>query len=205
MTIKALLTDMFGVIAQVQPRAAKDRLVRIAGLPADDFWAAYWSARPPYDQGRITPLGYWTAVGKQLGHSFDTETLMALHAADLDSWALRHHDMIEALPVVKQAGYRLALLSNIPSSLAEHVWAVDGFMSEFELVALSCDIDAVKPSPQAYQWCIDRLGLPAGEILFIDDAQHNVDAALAVGLQAKLYTGVPDLFRALSITPAPRQ
>ncbi|MCT2997434.1 HAD family phosphatase [Propionibacterium freudenreichii] len=199
MTVKALLTDMFGVIAQIQPESARTRLVRIAGAEPDAFWAAYWAHRPDYDQGISTPLDYWSRVACDLRMDFGTEQLMELHAADIDSWSLRHQDMIDALPRVRAAGYRLALLSNIPTSLAEHVYAVDEFMDEFEVVAMSCHIDAVKPSPAAYQWCIDRMDLPADEILFIDDSQRNVDAAAAVGLQARLYRGVDDLFATLSI------
>ena len=199
MTVTALLTDMFGVIAQVQPETARERLVRIAAAPSDAFWTAYWAHRPAYDQGRSTPLSYWNQVGADVGVTFEVEQLMMLHAADIDSWSLRHQEMIDALPTIKRAGYRLGLLSNIPTSLAEHVEAVDEFMDLFDVVGMSCYIDAVKPSPAAYQWCIDRLSLPADQILFIDDNQRNVDAAAELGLQSRLYRGVDDLFAVLSI------
>ena len=113
MTVKALLTDMFGVIAQIQPESARTRLVRIAGAEPDAFWAACWAHRPDYDQGISTPLDYWSRVACDLRMDFGTEQLMELHAADIDSWSLRHQDMIDALPRVRAAGYRLALLSNI--------------------------------------------------------------------------------------------
>ena len=45
----------------------------------------------------------------------------------------------------------------------------------------------LKPSREIYQEAVARIGLPAGEILFIDDNQTNVQAAREAGLQARLY------------------
>ena len=44
-----------------------------------------------------------------------------------------------------------------------------------------------------------RIGLPAGEILFIDDNRENVEGARAVGLQARLFVpGTDDMREFLS-------
>jgi putative hydrolase of the HAD superfamily len=40
---------------------------------------------------------------------------------------------------------------------------------------------------------VRRIGLPAGEILFIDDNEANVEGARAVGLQARLYVPGTDM------------
>ena len=50
---------------------------------------------------------------------------------------------------------------------------------------ISCEMKLLKPSPEFYRESIRRIGLPAGEILFIDDNLENVEAARKEGMQAR--------------------
>lgn len=50
--MKAVLFDMFGVIARVQSPESTAVLERTAGADPDRFWAAYWSERPPTTAAR---------------------------------------------------------------------------------------------------------------------------------------------------------
>ncbi|MFG2977296.1 hypothetical protein ACGFYY_30450 [Streptomyces sp. NPDC048331] len=52
--MKAVLFDMLGVIARVQPPESMTALERTVGAAPDRFWVAYWSERPPYDRGEVT-------------------------------------------------------------------------------------------------------------------------------------------------------
>lgn len=52
---------------------------------------------------------------------------------------------------------------------------------------ISCEMKLLKPSQEIYREAIRRVGLPAGEILFIDDSETNVQAAREAGMQARLY------------------
>jgi HAD superfamily hydrolase (TIGR01509 family) len=56
-----------------------------------------------------------------------------------------------------------------------------------EPLFLSCEIRACKPSPEAFAAVEASLGLPPGEILFIDDTAANVEAARARGWDAILF------------------
>ena len=57
------------------------------------------------------------------------------------------------------------------------------FRAEF----VSCEMKMLKPSREIYAEMVCRVGLPAEEILFIDDSQNNVDAASALGIRAVCY------------------
>ncbi len=52
---------------------------------------------------------------------------------------------------------------------------------------ISCDMKMRKPSRQIFDEVVRRIGLPADEILFIDDNPENVDAGREAGLQSRLY------------------
>ena len=52
---------------------------------------------------------------------------------------------------------------------------------------------ALKPSADFYKRVMAEIGRPADEMLFIDDSQVNVDAAVAAGLPAVYYKPGTDL------------
>jgi len=54
----------------------------------------------------------------------------------------------------------------------------------FELVVDSAYVGVRKPEPEIYQITLDRLGVPAGQALFIDDVDVNCDGARAAGMRA---------------------
>ena len=94
--------------------------------------------------------------------------------------------------------YPLYLLSNNnPISMARTyaIFRENGIEPEttFRGQFISCEMKLMKPSQACYQEVIRRIGLPAQEILFIDDNAANVDAARVSGLQARYYIPGADL------------
>lgn len=63
---------------------------------------------------------------------------------------------------------------------------------------LSFEMKTLKPSAEFYQRVIEEIGLPAEDMLFIDDSQKNVDGAVAAGLPAVYYEPGTDLAALLS-------
>lgn len=93
--------------------------------------------------------------------------------------------------------YPLYLLSNnnpIAMGLIERMFRDHGIDPDttFKDQFISCEMRLLKPSRAIYDAAVRRIGLPAGEILFIDDNETNVAAAREAGLQARLYvSGTP--------------
>lgn len=87
--------------------------------------------------------------------------------------------------------YPLYLLSNnnpiampiITGMFRENGLGPETFKGQF----ISSEMRLLKPSREIYEATIEGIGLPAGEILFIDDNEANVMAAREAGLQARLY------------------
>ncbi|MFA7767394.1 HAD family hydrolase [Streptomyces sp. NRRL S-448] len=192
--MKAVLFDMFGVIAHVQSPESMAVLERTAGGDPDRFWAAYWAQRPPYDRGEVTGPGYWQAVSAQLGIPLDRRLTEELTAADLASWSEIDQRTVDLLGLLAGQGIVLGLLSNIPEDLAARYEATQPWLERFAVRGLSCRIGSAKPEPAAYEWCIRELGLPPGEVLFVDDRAENVDAARRLGLQGHVFTSPEELW-----------
>ena len=95
-----------------------------------------------------------------------------------------------------QQRYPLYLLSNNnPISMARtwELFRECGIDEAFSGQFISWEMQLMKPSAACFEEVIRRVGLPAGEILFVDDNEANVLAARAVGLQARYYIPGSDL------------
>ena len=87
--------------------------------------------------------------------------------------------------------YPLYLLSNnnpiampiITGMFRENGLGPETFKGQF----ISSEMRLLKPSRESYEATVKGIGLPAEEILFIDDNEANVMAAREAGLQARLY------------------
>ena len=94
--------------------------------------------------------------------------------------------------------YDLYLLSNnnpicMPHSTKLFEEAGASLDKVFRKCFLSYEVKALKPSEKFYKSVIDEIGLPAEQMLFIDDSQKNVDGSIAAGLPAVYYQPGTDL------------
>jgi putative hydrolase of the HAD superfamily len=101
-------------------------------------------------------------------------------------WAgLAHNEeLVSFLRAARVAGYRLALLTNNVVEWEPRwrpKWPIDEL---FETVVDSGFVGMRKPDPAIFALTLERLGLPAGACVFIDDLEPNVLAAREVGLHA---------------------
>ena len=88
--------------------------------------------------------------------------------------------------------YDVYMLSNnnpICVPRASVIFREAGFTMEedFKKCYISYEMNMLKPSEGFYKAVMSDIGLPPEEMLFIDDSQRNVDAAIAAGLPALYY------------------
>ncbi|WP_049578493.1 HAD family phosphatase [Nocardiopsis sp. SBT366] len=194
----AVLFDMFGVVAMDQSPTVRAAMVEYTGHDHDAFWAAYWAPRQDYDRGDLDGPSYWQAVGELLGETFDRERVERLVDLDLDSWSRLNEESVALVTELSDAGVPLGLLSNIPSELAARFEERHSRVLDlFPVRGFSCRIGHAKPEAGAYRWCLDRMDVPVGDVLFVDDNRTNVDAAGKLGFQGHVFTSVAELRRAL--------
>ncbi|HST35966.1 MAG TPA: HAD family phosphatase [Allosphingosinicella sp.] len=67
------------------------------------------------------------------------------------------------------------------------------FFSRFQNIVVSGEVKLLKPDPAIYWLALDRFRLRPEEALLVDDRQINVDGALAIGMQAHLFTDAANL------------
>ena len=104
---------------------------------------------------------------------------------------------IEMLKRIASA-YEVYMLSNnnpvcLPRAVRMFEEAGFSMESDFKKCYMSFEMKALKPSAAFYKAVVADIGLPAEEMLFIDDSRLNVEGAVAAGLPAVYYEPGSDL------------
>lgn len=84
--------------------------------------------------------------------------------------------------------YQTALLSNSGSGARREEQERYHFNEMTDLIIYSHEVGIEKPDPRIYALTCERLGVRPEEIVFLDDVEQNVTAAVAYGMRAILFT-----------------
>ena len=105
------------------------------------------------------------------------------------------------IPVLTQLtaqGFPLGILSNTCDAHWQFVFSQHWLLkSFFDPLVLSYEEKSMKPDSKIYESAIARAGVDPGRIFFTDDRPENVEGAVTQGIDAVLFTSVPDLMNEL--------
>jgi putative hydrolase of the HAD superfamily len=94
--------------------------------------------------------------------------------------------VLDSVRTIKEAGYKLALLSNADVIEAEG-WVGSEFEKYFDTAVFSCHVGYMKPDPEIFQICLDRLGLTGPDCLYVGDGgNQELIASAEAGMTAVL-------------------
>jgi putative hydrolase of the HAD superfamily len=93
-------------------------------------------------------------------------------------------EMIALMRELKASGLKMAMLTNNVREW-EPIWRAMLPVDEiFEEIVDSAFVGCRKPEARIYELTLERIGMPAGACLFIDDLQPNIEGAEAAGMSA---------------------
>ncbi len=92
------------------------------------------------------------------------------------------------IDLLKKEGYRLYFLSNYSEKLHKDTVHHMDFMEEFDGGIFSYEVKCIKPDLKIYELLLEKYHLNPEETIFYDDRKENVDAALKLGIKAKIFT-----------------
>jgi putative hydrolase of the HAD superfamily len=186
--IRAVVSD-FGGVLTTPLMLGFSRIQDDIDVPPEAFGAAFARAKqadgrnPLYalEVGAITEAEFLAAIERELNtilgrpvslHQFGERYMAALDPNDV---LFAHYRALHA------RGTRFALLTNNVREW-EPLWRSKLPVDEiFETVVDSAFVGLRKPDPAIYALVLERLALPAGECVFVDDLEVNVDAARELG------------------------
>jgi len=142
-----------------------------------------------YELGQITGGKFYEAFCRQTDARPDYDSLKQ---AGCDIFELN----VSMLPVVaqlRQAGYRMGILSNTCDGHWKHCLGRYRILAEsFPVQALSYRIGAAKPDAAIFHAAAKLAGVEPEGIFFVDDLPGHVAGARAVGFDAVQYTTTPE-------------
>ena len=110
----------------------------------------------------------------------------------IDAWFERFDEMmagpivdtVDILAELRERQVPIYALSNWSAETFPFAQRRFEFLQWFRAVFLSAEVRLVKPDPRIFQYFCERFGLIPEQIIYIDDLQHNVEAASRIGMQA---------------------
>lgn len=136
------------------------------------------------ERGEISEAAFLDGLGEALepllGHRPELHRFREIYFEALDP----NPQMIDLMRELKGQGYRMAMLTNNVREW-EPLWRSMLPVDEiFETVVDSGFVGCRKPESRIYALTLERLGLEAGDCLFIDDVEVNCEGARRMGMQA---------------------
>ncbi|NBW74492.1 MAG: HAD family hydrolase [Sphingomonadaceae bacterium] len=192
-SFEAVIFDFGGVIT-ASPFEAFNRLEADRGLPRDfvrtvnannpdsNAWALF--ERAAIDAAAFNEL--FAAEAKAAGHELDGAAVLAVLSGSI------RPAMVTALDRLKDAGYRLACITNnVPAGhgagmarSGDRSDAYEQVFARFEHVIESSKAGVRKPDPRIYQMMCDHLGLGPDVCVYLDDLGINCKPAAQLGMAA---------------------
>jgi len=206
--IRAVILDYGEVLCHTP---STDNIARLAAMFQMDprtFLPNYLQTRVSYDRGDVLHSEYWQNFATQAGVTIGEDEIEQARQLDLELWGQINDAMILWAQQLRSAGFKTAILSNMPADMAAHMRKNFAWLSHFDHHIFSGEVRSVKPEPEIYQHCIDALGVLPTEALFIDDREINLEQARAAGIRTIRFHSVEQLrgdLQALSFTILPGQ
>ncbi len=188
MSVRAVVFDLGGVLERVDDDAWPEVWIRRwearAGLPAGRFGAGLAAHEPEgsvvvgaVSEARLRAR-YADALGLDEHH---TDVMMA------EMWEAYCGELDEPLrdfAVSLRPTYLTAILSNSADGARREEQRRFGVEQLVDEIVYSHEVGLAKPDPRIYRLTEQRLGVPAEEIVFIDDVIQHVEAARLLGWTA---------------------
>lgn len=183
---KAVLWDFGGVILS-SPFEAFNHYEATHGIPIDFIRSVNatnphdnaWAKLERSDIGGIEFDALFADESAGLGHRIPGADVLGLLAGDV------RHEMVALLDRVKDAGYKVACLTNNVTGSAgsdERSVQIAGIMARFDAVVESSKVGCRKPEPRFYEIACELLDVQPADCVFLDDLGINLKPAAAMGM-----------------------
>ena len=190
---KAVILDYGDVISLPADPTVMSWMASLFQVPLDRFRNSYGLFRHDYDRGALDAAEYWKKIGEANGVTLGADQVTQLRQADVAMWGRLNPHILNWANELRLAGFKTAVLSNMHNDMVEHLRANGEWTKHFDFLTLSSSLGMAKPDPEIFQYCLEGLGISAGEAMFIDDREANVEAAVRLGMLGIFAPSTEDL------------
>lgn len=170
-------------LARVWPQRCPDEAA--GALAAREFFTQYAGDWGAFDQGLIGPEEVIRRIATRTGWpEADVRAVVDAVPDELQAVA----GTVALIEAAQAAGHRTHYLSNMPGIYADHLERQYPLDRWFEGGIFSSRVQHSKPGAEIFSLMEAQLGVPPGDIVFLDDHPDNIEAAAARGWQAIQFT-----------------
>lgn len=192
MQLKFLYFDLGKVLVNFSVERMLAQVGAVAGISAETvrtavFGSGMWR---DHEAGRLSDRQFYEAFCEATGSRPEYEALAAAATEIFEfNWA-----MLPLVSQLRQAGYRLGILSNTCAMHWDYCIKRYRLIAEaFDVYALSYRMGAVKPEAAIFRDAAELAGVRPEEIFFVDDILEHVVGARSVGFDAVQFTSAAAL------------
>jgi putative hydrolase of the HAD superfamily len=182
----ACLIDVYDTVLSVDTNRYLTELAELAEIEVDRFSAAVAPWGQAVSTGRATIREALEDVLTNHGRAGqDIAGLVAAEGELLRTFAQVADDVVPLLEQLSQQGVKTAFVSNCADNTRPLLDNL-GLSQLVDELVLSCEVGVTKPNTQIFSIALGRLGVSAGQAVFVDDQQEFCDAAAELGITAVL-------------------
>ncbi len=187
--LTTVIFDFGGVLGLPLDPEREAAMMSLTHLSPAAFHAAYRRDRIELDRGTLDTDEYWRRLFVAGGVEATPDLLGRIEREDALGWSRVNQRVVDWSYELREAGYRTAILSNMPSEKLAFMRADGQFrwIKDFDVAVFSCEHFLVKPDPAIYRLCLEKLGASPEECVFLDDVPENAAGARAVGIPALVF------------------
>lgn len=148
-----------------------------------------------FESGRLDDEEFEEALAARLGVADPVGLIARLFGGMYPDEAI-----IDVIRRAKAAGVKTGLLSN---SWGARTYPQELLAELFDVLVISGELGCRKPEQRIYDIAVERMALPAEQLVFVDDLPGNLKPARAMGILTIVHRDaaetVPELERALGL------
>lgn len=171
--IKAVLFDFGGVLSP-GGKSLRALYAKLLDIPEEDV--RFDKDSDDFRRGNITPDKFFNRLSQKYGKNVTTEEFN-----NLSDLFVKNQAVYVLAASLRKNGIQTGILSNVYINSAD-ILQKGGYYDEFEPKILSYNEGLAKPDPEFYKLAVNRLGLSADQVLFIDDQEKCLVPARELGM-----------------------
>lgn len=194
--IRTIIFDMGNVLVRFSHELMCEQMGRLCGRPGADVAAILFKSELQWDfeRGKCDEREFHQRFEKAVGVRVAIDELR--HAAS--DIFVPNDDVRAVVLALKDAGYRLVLLSNTSIAHYEFIRSRWDMLKPFDELVLSYEVGAIKPEPAIFERALHAIQCRPEEAFYTDDIPAYVEAGRKHGLDAEVFTDARTLVEHLA-------
>lgn len=185
MAVRGVVFDVGNVIVRWSPRTLYEKIFPDSAACdwfLENVCTMDWHMRHdhgvPFEENRRTLVARFP------------EFEAAIRAWEERWWEMFSGPIAETEAVIEKLhgrGVRMLGLTNMPRATTSGTFALSPAFKRLSDIIVSSEVGLAKPDPAIFALAAERAGLPAPELLFVDDSARNTEAAASAGYRVHLF------------------